>query len=57
MDEDDGSEQPPGAALAVDVEHAQNLEEPDPADRGCRKHLAIRPHRQHHDRGTHHNEI
>ena len=40
MDEDDGSEEPPGAALPVDVEHAQDLEEADAADGRGGKHLA-----------------
>ena len=32
MDEDDGAEESPGAALAVHVQHAEDLEEADAAD-------------------------
>ena len=57
MYEDDRAEEPPRAALAVDVEHAEDLEESDAADGGGGEDLPVRPHRQHHDRRRHHDQV
>ena len=42
MDEDDGAEESPGAALAVDVQHAEDLEEADAADGARGENLSDR---------------
>ena len=57
VDEDDRSEESPGAALPVDVEHAQDLEEADAADGRGGEDLPVRTHRQHHDRRRHHDQV
>ena len=57
VDEDDRAEEPPGAALPVDVEHAQDLEEADAADGRGGEDLPVRTHRQHHDRRRHHDQV
>ena len=57
VDEDDRAEEPPGAALPVDVEHAQDLEEADAADGRGGEHLPVRTHGQHHDRRRHHDQV
>lgn len=57
VNEDDGAKQPPGAALPVHVQHAQDLQEADAADGRRGEHLAVGAHRQHHDGGHHHDQV
>jgi hypothetical protein len=43
MYEDDRAQQPPRAALPVHVEHPEDLQEPDAANRRRGEHLAVGP--------------
>ena len=54
MNENDGSEESPGATLAIHVKHAQNLQEPDAPDGRCGEHLSVAAQCQdHHGRHDH----
>lgn len=57
VNEDNGAEQAPRAALSVHVQHAQDLQEADAADGRGGEHLAVGPGRQHHYRRHHHDQI
>ena len=54
MNEYDRTEETPSSTLPVDVEHPQNLQEPDTPDRRGSEDLAVAPHWQyHHGRDNH----
>lgn len=57
MNEHDGSEQTPCAALSINVKHSQDLKESNASDGTRREHLSIAAECQHHQRRHHNYEI
>ena len=57
MDEDNRSQEPPGPALAVDVKHPEDLQEPDPSDGRGGEHLTVGADGEDDDRRRHDDQV
>lgn len=57
MDEDYRSQEPPGPALAVDVKHPEDLQEPDPSDGRGGEHLTVGADGEDDDRRRHDDQV